>query len=76
MNIDLENRQTKADQAQPYLMAWVIEFRKAGPILERLRAANKVNALKKIVQRDPITNQGYQLYKELRPYFEKDENLD
>ena len=76
MHVDLGNRQVKTDQAQPVLTQWVLEFRKGRDILLRLRAAGKTEALKKIVLRDPITNQGWQLYKQLRDIFEKEENLD
>ena len=76
MHVDLGNRQAKADQAQPVLTQWVLEFRKGRDILLRLRAANAKAAFKKVIEKDPITAQAWLSYKELRDIFEKDENLD
>ena len=76
MHVSLGNRQAKADQAEPYLTAWATEFRKGRDILLRWREKGKIKAFKKAVQRDPITAQGWQLYKQLRDIFEKEENLD
>ena len=82
MHVDLGNRQAKADQAQPVLTQWVLEFRKGAPMYDRIRnhpklsPAQKIARFKKLKNNDAITDQAWQLWKELKPYFEKEEDLD